>query len=267
MVRNGVVKDEFGWSVDENAGGKILGLETVWGIEDEYGQPDTIFPPYVYNGYAAAMMNMGIIIALSLALTAYRKDGTSRLFYFWLFCGAFIGVGILTAASKAGALILIGQLGLFVLLEGKTLLNIIRSKRRRKNKMSLEKKMALGAAAIIIAGFTIISVGGLNTRIQEFFDDVEDDGQASTIEGRVEMMKLMLNLSSDPEEAYWHGIGPGTFPYVIPFYRQDLESKIVGVWKYGHCDSIQIVLTGGTLEHWPGLSSGSEPSLAEAISC
>ena len=222
---------------------KILGFQTVWGIDDD--QPELFFAPYVYNGNAASLMNLGIIIALSLALTAYRKDGTSRRFYLWLTCGAVIGVGILTASSKAGALILFGQLGLFVLFEAKTLLNLIRSKRRRKNKMSLEKKMALGASAIILAGFTIISTGLLNSRFQEMFEDIENTGEASTIEGRVEMMQLMMKLSADPNEAYWHGIGPGTFPYIIPSYRQDRESKIVGVWEYGHCDPLQTILDWG----------------------
>ncbi|MDA7881473.1 O-antigen ligase family protein [Akkermansiaceae bacterium] len=222
---------------------KILGIETVWGITDE--QPELIFAPYIYNGNAASMMNLGVIIALSLALTTYRKNGSGLFFYLWLCCGAVIGIAILAASSKAGALILIGQLGLFVLLEGKTLLKIIHSKRRRKLKMSLEKKMALGASAIILAGFTIISTGLLNTRFQEMFEDIENTGEASTIEGRVEMMKLMMKLSADPEEAYWHGIGPGTFPYVTPYYRQDPESKIIGVWEYGHCDPLQTIMDWG----------------------
>ena len=222
---------------------KILGIDTVWGIVDE--QPETIFAPYVYNGNAASLMNLGIIIAFSFSLTAYKKNGTDLLFYLWLCCGAVIGMGILTAASKAGALILIGQMGLFALFEGKTLLSIVQSKRRKKNKLSLEKKMALGAAAIVLVGFTIISTGFLNTRFQEMFEDIEKTGEASTIDGRLEMMQLMTKISTDPNEAYWHGIGPGTFPYVIPFYRQDPESKIVGVWEYGHCDPLQTIMDWG----------------------
>jgi hypothetical protein len=154
-------------------------------------------------------------------------------------------MGILTAASKAGALILLGQLGLFVLFERKTLFKVLVPKRRKGDKMALEKKMALGAAAIVLAGFTIISTGFLNTRFQEFFDDIEKEGQSSTIAGRVEMMQLMIDISTDPKEAYWHGIGPGTFPYVIPYYRQDPESKIIGVWEYGHCDPLQTIMDWG----------------------
>ncbi len=222
---------------------KILGIGTVWGIPDQ--QPELFFAPYVYNGNAASMMNLGIIMAFAMALTDYRKNGTSRLFYLWMTCGAVIGIGIIFAASKAGALILVGQLGLFVLFEAKTLLGIIRSKRRRRTKMSLEKKMALGAAAIILAGFTIISTGLLNSRFQDMFEDIENTGEASTIDGRLEMMKLMVNLSTDTNEAYWHGIGPGTFPYLIPFYLKNRESKLEAVWEYGHCDPLQTILDWG----------------------
>jgi len=223
---------------------KILGFDTVWGYPDPDGQPELFFAPYVYNGNAASMMNLGIIIAFSLALTAYRNGGTSRRFYLWLTCGAVIGIGIIFAISKAGALILAGQLFLFALFERKTLLGIIQSKRRRKRKMSLEKKMALGASAIILAGFTIISSSSLNSRFQEMFEEIDDTGESSTIKGRLEMMQLMMKLSADPDEAYWHGTGPGTFPYLIPFYIPK-ESKLEVVWEYGHCDPLQTIVDWG----------------------
>ena len=53
-----------------------------------------------------------------------------------------------------------------------------------------------------------------------------------------------VEFSADPNEAYWHGSGPGTFPYLIPFYIPK-ESKLEVAWEYGHCDPLQTILDWG----------------------
>lgn len=185
---------------------KSLNIAIVWGIPDKSG-PATFFAPFIYNASAAAIMNLGFPIILCLALQTQREKGIQGTFFGWTLAAGIVFVGILTAASKAGAMILIFQLLLFVTWEFKTILAAF-GQRRRGRKMSTEKKLVLGAIATIFGSLGLLSVRYLNSRAQELSKSLSEEGEADTIDGRLAIIKFTLENLSTPSTPFGKGTAP-----------------------------------------------------------
>ena len=226
---------------------KSLNIATVWGIPDISG-PASFFAPFIYNANAAAIMNMGFPVILCLALQTQREKGIQGTFFGWTLAAGIVFVGILAAASKAGAIILIFQLLCFISWEFNTILDALRQRRRGK-KMSTEKKFVLAAIATLFGALGLISVGYLNSRVQEFSRSLSEEGKADTIDGRLAIIRFTLEKSFDAIDPVWEGHGPGSFRHTIIYYMKpaDIEVAQAGRFDETHSDPVQTIFEWGYL--------------------
>lgn len=228
---------------------KLLGMDTIFGLSTILGRPvnlpETYFAPFVYNANAASLMNLTLAISLGLACQACRKYGFTRKFYLWASASMVTSIGVVAAASKAGILIMIFQLGLFVIFEGKYIWTVVK-RSRKKGRLSFEKKLLLGMVGVVFMGCVLLFVGPSISRFEVLVDDMADGEGAATVEGRGEVRGILFQLIKDPQG--WGGIGPGGFAHIYPFIvPPNSETLIQTRWHHAHCDPLQTILEWGYL--------------------
>lgn len=229
-------------------GHKILNIPTVWGIPDKEA-PQTFFAPFLYAANAAAFMNLGLPVVMAIALHTQREKGVQPEFFAWILGIAVLTGGILAAASKAGAIIMLAQLLFFLILEFKTFREAW-TQRKRGSGLGMEKTLVLGAVATIFLVLSALSAGYLVDRFGRFFTEIDEQGSASTITGRVAMIKKTAALAFDDEDQPWAGLGAGSFRHAINFYIRPSDTEIIEggkSWRQAHCDPVQTVWEWGFL--------------------
>lgn len=230
-------------------GHKLFGLETIYGLTTVNGRPasvpETYFAPFVYNANAASLMNLTFVLSLGLACQSCRGSGFTKNFYLWVGSAMVTAIGVVAAASKAGILIMLFQMGLFAVVEGKYLWKVLKRSRLRE-RLSLEKKFLLGAVGIVFLGGLLLVMGPSIARFGLLMDDLADGGGAATVEGRGEVRGIVWELIKDPQG--WGGIGPGGFAHIYPYIIDpDSEALSRSRWHHAHCDPLQTILEWGYL--------------------
>lgn len=226
---------------------KLLGSTTIFGMKTIKGYPvelpDLFFAPFVYNANAASFMNLTMALSLGLAAHSCRGKGFSRNFYLWTGAAMVTCVGVITAASKAGVIIMVLQVGLFVVLEGRYIWSMFQ-RVIRKGKISLERKILSSVVVILFVGIVLLSMGSSLSRFNTLKTDVSGGKGSATMEGRSEVREIVWQLITDSEG--WGGIGPGGFAHAYPFII-DSDSEILSQtrWYYAHCDPLQTILEWG----------------------
>lgn len=223
----------------------IYGLETIRGREVIL--PDTAFPPFVYNANAAQFLNLAIALALGLAAYSHRSNPDSAFVYLWIACAGICVFGVVLAASKAGVLIMIAQLGGFLLWEGRYLYKAWKKRRERSLGLTMERKAALGAVGGLFAIFIIAAAPKVISRFGELIEHSQREEGSATMTGRAAMRAEMIDLM-DPDKIGWRGSGPGSFAHFMPFIVDQEDQEIfTQLWHFAHCDPLQTIVEWGFL--------------------
>lgn len=224
-------------------GHRIMGIDSVWAVES-LNKPKTFFAPFVYGANAGSFMNLTMLIAVALAIAAWRKRKPNWA-SFWAICAGLCVLGVIFTASKAGIILFLAQMIIFILWTRKQLVTLLKEVWEVMSAMSLEKKATVGAVLFIFVFFAISGANFLITRVDTFLGAIEKDGRSYTIEGRLELMEMMWKLVTIPDEASWHGFGPGSFGQLMIFYLE--KDSVVGRSDFGHCDPLQTLVEWGYL--------------------
>ena len=231
-------------------GHKVMDAQYIYGLEKIEGRimtelPELYFAPFIYNANAASFLNFTTAIALGLAFYNRRLSPYSQGFFLWLAVAGVCALGVIAAASKAGVILLVFQLGLFVLWEGKFLINSFK-KQKGSPPMTAEKKIALGIVTALFLLLASLVVSTVVLRFEELIEKSKTEQGSSTVEGRKIMRSLVWDVVSDQEKVGWRGTGPGSFAHFMPFLiTEDLSDKIDQHWQYAHCDPLQTIAEWG----------------------
>lgn len=230
-------------------GHKLLGMDTIFGLSTILGRPvnlpETYFAPFVYNANAASLMNLTLAISLGLACQACRKYGFTRKFYLWVSASMVTSIGVVAAASKAGVLIMMFQLGMFAVFEGKYIWTVVK-RNRKKGSLSFEKKLLMGMVGVVFTGCVLLFAGSSISRFGVLMDEMADGGGSATVKGRSEVRGVLLQLIKDPQG--WGGVGPGGFAHIYPFIIPPHSETLTQTrWHHAHCDPLQTILEWGYL--------------------
>lgn len=230
---------------------KALGMEHIYGMETVLGRkqelPDIYFAPFVYNANAASFLNICTALALGLAFYQMRARPGSPVTMLWLVAGATCVIGVLLAASKAGVLIAVAQLGLFGLWQLPFLLKLWKDRKGRRIVINTEKKALYIAGAVIFGIFAIASVSTVIGRFDELIEHSKRDQGSATTSGRSAMREKVIDFVS-ADKLGWRGSGPGSFGHYMPYMIGPEDERLFSqLWTFAHCDPLQTIMEWGYL--------------------
>lgn len=223
---------------------KSAGAPTIYWMNDESQPTNSFFAPYVYNANAGAFMNLCLPLAIGLALARVGDERRRARGIVWAIVAALLIAGVVVAASKGAIIVLLITVPTFLLWNGRwlrSLLDTFMAQRGRK----LERLFLLGAFALLVLSLVAMGITYVLHRWNDFIGRFDDPSETD-ITGRLGIVKLMYKMSG-PEEASWHGFGPGTFRHLVPYFNLGNGDELSGYWKHGHCDPLQTTVEWGWL--------------------
>jgi hypothetical protein len=220
---------------------RVMDARSIW-FEEGQRLPETFFAPYVYNGSAGAFLNLAGATAFSFWVASFWSSSRSKKIG-WGIVTVICFLGVIATASKGSFLMLLATLALSLLFHRKRLVAFWPEFRGQIMGRGVEGKLILICVTAIIFAFAAVGVPRLITRMDNLIEDAQD-GSASTVDGRLGIMRVMLKMSS-LDEGGFGGFGPGSFEYVVPYFFVDKDYFLPGRWINGHSDPLQLVVEWG----------------------
>ena len=217
------------------------------------------FATYRSPGIATCYLNVALALGLSCTLNALRSgsDEDSKksklrarfpMAYLLATMAALIIIicAVITAGSKAGMALGVLTIILWSIFNRRSISSAFNESTSQiffGNK-AVERNIFFGAL-ICITAFLLLSFAGL---MSERWVGAHKLNYGS-LTGRIQANEVMLKMVAD-EGWGAMGNGPGSFYPLFPFYTQEIDSMIMGVWVYAHNDYLQ------TLVEWGWLGTG-----------
>lgn len=232
------------------------------------------FATFRSPGIATCFLNLSLALGLATALNAMRTEsdessnhghrdkrgrGAERgrrgsyrsrhpMAYLLLCCAGVVIliIAVITAGSKAGMALGVLTIILFTILNRHAISKAFNetSSQLFFGNREVERNVFLGA----IVSITILLLMSFSGLMYERWSGAHKVGYSS-MSGRIQANEVMTKMISDDGWGAM-GTGPGSFYPLFPYYTNEIDSMIMGVWNYAHNDYLQ------TLVEWGWLGTG-----------
>lgn len=226
-------------------------MELVW-------KPSTIsnnnFAFYRYHGNAAVFLYLTWPLALAFSLGRLPDWKRSYEYLGWIFAFIAIFVGVMVNISKAGVLISVVMLALFLRWRWH-----VRQRRKQegvstapvsKAAPSLMNRVYLGMVAIIVCFSLVYIVATAVNSISGWTRWVQLQEETPMSRSVFDRVLVYMAASRAAGGAGWFGYGPATFSLVFPYYTAGYNGYLYGFWLFAHEDYLE------TLIEWGWVGSG-----------
>lgn len=214
-----------------------------WNEEWSLNNRSLFFGTYRSPAIATTYLNMGFALGLAYLLDITRAQLRSRNpkpTQPILTCIGLIVIfsGAMTAGSKAGTVFAVVTLLLWILMNFKRIIAMVRGAGSLLPSGSPHERNILIGAVVIAGVLAVLSLGGV---VSERWEK-SIDGDHRTLELRHIANSIQLEMIDQPEWD-WAGYGPGSFIRLFPFHNH--HSGFKTLWSYAHNDHLQTLVEWG----------------------
>ena len=221
---------------------RVIDAPSVWFVDASH--PATFFAPFIYNSHAGAFLNLSGILACSFLFSTLGTDRRNTG-VFWAVVSLICFGGVFSSASKGAFMLLpLSLFALFFCNRSRIMHFIPELMGRNERRSGIERKVTGLALVVLALTVTVIGSQYLTHRLTGSVEEVTETGRLGSLDGRLGMMKVMLNMAG-PNEGSWSGFGPGSYEYIVPYFLAKPELSMPGRWVHGHSDPLQLVVEWG----------------------